>query len=579
MSFSDGVGEYREELKSDFMDNDKIKSNLHRLPRFASLARSMEPPALKRKRTNSVDDSPPLEGTTLHDRMVAMRSRSESADTTSSDWKLDKKPLADYIVRHVNRRVKLNTQTMTAIAEAVESANNAMVEAYTRAKPADTAWHTEVDEKKVRRLDTVLATLRKEEEVTRPKMSNILEAPLPVSEKVDALRLYDILQNTEPYTEGYFDISNRISRILESAMHGRDVKEIAHLDDEEKRLEALSKSVKSTNIRERILTLDAPDDVKASIYSKYNFWRRCDPASSEYSTHQEWLEWTVSIPWRTRHPLPITDVEKHLLRVRAHLDDRLLHMENVKLALMSHYASRLRGSKSSIIGLKGNPGVGKTTILIAYAEATELPYEIISMGGEADATKIRGGRSMWVGAEPGIFVQAIRRMQVKNSIVIIDELDKVSEATGGTQGSVENALIHITDPTQNSKVHDEYIGLLDIDLSELDVFFTFNDDSKINPILKDRISTLQVIDYTPSQKLQILKTKVFPRMCERAAVKDIHLEDTAFERIIEKTSKAHGLRSSAHLLTKVLERAAYERDIGKIDRHGKVTKEMIDRVG
>jgi hypothetical protein len=542
--------------------------------RGASLEKTPPMPPVAATLTSrfKLDDSEEEVSVPRRIRKTSVCDSSTSKTDEPTSYALDKRPLVRHIVNSlfVSLGSLVGKQKLEAsVKEAIETANEAFIDAYCSAKPADKSWRVGLPSSKITKLEPVLQTLRKRQEKENITLDMILSAALPESDKLSALEIYDILQNTEPYTEEHRRLRHVLRDIFSSQLTGASSAEISTFDAEEARLESLSGSTRSENFREKIVLLEAPDVIKAVVMSKYRVFITMDKDSSSYSSMYEWLDWAISLPWHKCSPRVTfsnsSQLRVHLREVRDRMDLRIYGLNKVKDKLLAHYCSRLRGGKSAILGLKGSAGIGKTSLICAYADAIGIPFEHISMGGAIDPTVFRGDRAAWVGSNPGVFVHALRKARVKNCVILLDEIDKVGKCAreGDTRAAlVEAALLHATDRSQNSKMKDDFLAGLEIDVSQVDQFFTMNDALCINPILLDRIEIVEILDYTPKEKIAILKMYSLPRFLKDLCVSEITLTDSGAKAILSRTKRSTGMRNAEKILRSLIEKVAMFCDLG-----------------
>jgi ATP-dependent Lon protease len=226
-------------------------------------------------------------------------------------------------------------------------------------------------------------------------------------------------------------------------------------------------------------------------------------------------------------------------------------MEKVKKLIVEYLAAKKQTGKNfgKVICLTGAPGVGKTSIARSIAEALGRPLERISLGGVHDESEIRGHRNTYVGAKPGVIVQACQRAKVKNPVINLDEIDKMGESKHN--GSPAAAFLEIFDPEQNEKFRDHYIEL-PIDLSQVMFICTANQMENIPEPLRDRMEIIEISSYTETEKLHIAKNFLIPKLLTTHNLTNDQLifEDEAIREIINN----HTWEAGARNLEKKLER-------------------------
>jgi ATP-dependent Lon protease len=169
------------------------------------------------------------------------------------------------------------------------------------------------------------------------------------------------------------------------------------------------------------------------------------------------------------------------------------------------------------------------------AKVLNRPFEFFSLGGAADSANFVGHSYTYEGAQWGRIADSLMSARCMNPVLYFDELDKVSETAHGQE--IISMLIHLTDRSQNSQFHDRYFAGVDIDLSQCLFVFSFNDESKVHPILKDRMQVISCSGYTPDEKTIILTKYVWPQILDRTKIAGLTLEDDAVKFLIQEYSK------------------------------------------
>jgi ATP-dependent Lon protease len=244
-----------------------------------------------------------------------------------------------------------------------------------------------------------------------------------------------------------------------------------------------------------------------------------------FSVLKEKIEWAVSLPY-TKKLLPKIvygrdsneDINKFLTQVRRKLDENLYGMDNIKDELISILNDRITNPKAiSTLALKSSPGTGKTAIASALAEAVGLPFERIALGGMTDSTTLKGADSHWLGSGPSILLHILKKMGISNGVVLLDEIDKLS-ASDTKGANMQNALLHITDYTQNHQFGDAFVNDIPHDLSNIWFIYAMNDEKLLDPILRDRLTILEVEPYTPADFKEITKRHLLPKALENVSI-------------------------------------------------------------
>jgi ATP-dependent Lon protease len=229
--------------------------------------------------------------------------------------------------------------------------------------------------------------------------------------------------------------------------------------------------------------------------------------------HRHYIDWILGLPWarETEDKLDLNEAERILNEQHFGLDkvkDRLLEF----LAVIKRERTK---SKGPILCLVGPPGVGKTSLGRSVADALGRKFARIALGGMRDEAEIRGHRRTYVGALPGRIIQTLRRVESRNPVILLDELDKVG---ADFRGDPASALLEVLDPAQNSTFTDHYLDL-PFDLSRVLFLTTANWLDPIHPALRDRLEVIELPSYTESEKLQIARRYLVPRQLEEHGFK------------------------------------------------------------
>src|SRR5687767_7202245 len=249
--------------------------------------------------------------------------------------------------------------------------------------------------------------------------------------------------------------------------------------------------------------------------------RQLSPASSEYQVVRTYLDWVLSLPWNKS-----TQEEIDLKKVQEALDSRHYGLDEAKERIIEFLAVRkLRGGDphGPILCFVGPPGTGKTSLGEAIGTAIGRQFYRISVGGVRDEAEVRGHRRTYVGAMPGLLIQAMRRVEVKDPVLMIDEIDKMSG--GGPSGDPTAAMLEVLDPSQNDEFVDHYLNL-PFDLSAALFICTANNLFDIPAPLRDRMEIIKIAGYTVEEKVEIAWRYLLPRLLEDHGITDKDIQFT-----------------------------------------------------
>ncbi|MGC8587928.1 MAG: endopeptidase La [Hydrogenobaculum sp.] len=307
---------------------------------------------------------------------------------------------------------------------------------------------------------------------------------------------------------------------------------------------------------EKLKKLKAPKSVKEDIEKQINRLSKMYPESAESTVIRTWLDWIFELPWNKKTK-DIFDIEK----AQKLLDKDHYDLEKIKERIIEYLSVRKltkgKGSKSTILCFIGPPGVGKTSLGQSIAKATGRKFVRISLGGIRDEAEIRGHRRTYVGAMPGRIIQAIKQAGVKNPLIMLDEIDKLSVSF---QGDPAAALLEVLDPEQNKSFTDLYIGH-PFDLSEVLFVATGNRVDTIPQPLLDRMEVLYLSGYSEEEKLHIAKNHLLPTIIKDHGFKEseVIIEDEAILEVIRSYTREAGVRNLKQKLASLLRKLAVKK--------------------
>ena len=297
-----------------------------------------------------------------------------------------------------------------------------------------------------------------------------------------------------------------------------------------------------------------PEKVGQEARRETERMRMLSPASSEYHVVRTYLDWILSLPWNKRTGEDLIDLK----RVENALDDRHYGLDEAKERIIEYLAVRkLRGGDphGPILCFVGPPGTGKTSLGAAIGKSIGREFYRISVGGVRDEAEIRGHRRTYVGAMPGLIIQALRRVAVKDPVLMIDEIDKMSG--GGPSGDPTAAMLEVLDPSQNNSFVDHYLNL-PFDLSQCLFICTANNLFDIPAPLRDRLEIIKIAGYTIEEKVEIAWRYLLPRLLEEHGIsdKDLQFTDESLSFISNRYSREAGLRNFERNLAAIMRKRA-----------------------
>lgn len=306
-------------------------------------------------------------------------------------------------------------------------------------------------------------------------------------------------------------------------------------------------------LKEKLASLKAGKEVKDRIAKEIERFKGMPGGSQDANVLRTYLETVLELPWDK-----VTRDNNDLRHTEEILNEDHYGLEKVKERVLEYLAVRILTKKgtSPIICLVGPPGTGKTSIARSVARALGKKYVRISLGGVHDEAEIRGHRKTYVGAMPGRIVEGLKQAGVKNPLMLLDEIDKVSS---DYKGDTSSALLEVLDSEQNVKFRDHYVEI-PVDLSEALFIATANTTQTIPGPLLDRMEVIEVSSYTENEKFHIGKNYLIPKQMERHGLmkKDLSVSGAVLEKIIHNYTREAGVRNLERRIGDICRKAARE---------------------
>jgi ATP-dependent Lon protease len=305
--------------------------------------------------------------------------------------------------------------------------------------------------------------------------------------------------------------------------------------------------------RLQLLDSDMPIVYKSAALKKINVLNFMDPASGEYYKIKQWVDTFMSIPFGKTQNLPLSiedGIDKcsaFMENAKKQLDECVYGLDDAKMQILQLVGQWLSNPNSigTAIAIKGPPGTGKTTLIKeGISKILQRPFAFLALGGATDSSFLEGHSYTYEGSSWGKIVDILIQSKCMNPVIYFDELDKISDTPKGEE--ITGILTHLTDTTQNGSFHDKYFSNMDFDLSKALFIFSYNDESKVNPILKDRMYRIHTDGYDTKKKLVIAKDYLIPKIEKNVNFKkgEITIEDEALTKIIDAyTDGEKGVRN------------------------------------
>lgn len=302
-----------------------------------------------------------------------------------------------------------------------------------------------------------------------------------------------------------------------------------------------------------ILEADIPSTFKIVALKKIAMLEVMDPSASEYFKLKTWVDSFMRLPFNKINKFPITindGIEKcseYMKSAVETLDEAVYGLNDAKMQIMQLFGQWVTNPQATgtAIAIKGPMGTGKTTLVKdGISKILNRPFALIALGGATDASVLEGHGYTYEGSVYGKIADILIQTKCSNPIIYFDELDKVSDTPKGEE--IIGILTHLIDTTQNSHFHDKYFSEIEFDLSKALFIFSYNDESKINPILRDRMYRISTKGYNKDDKNIIAKNYLLPTICKQMnfSDNDISIDDESLHYIIENlTEKESGVRN------------------------------------
>lgn len=458
-------------------------------------------------------------------------------------------------------------------------------------------------------------TNKKEEKEDKVTILNKLkelnnQSPTKMIQKCIELVENDINQEKEKKEKKEQKQKDKHTRIFrkiireKNTMNDFDFFEKLECESQHKIIKELREINKITKIekpyRLSLLEADIPVLFKGAAMKKVNMMRYMDPGNGEYYKLKNWVDTFMRVPFGKYVSLPINisdGVEKchdFMETAQKTLDNAVYGLNDAKMQIMQMLGQLITNPNAlgSAIAIQGPMGTGKTTLVKeGISKILNRPFAFVALGGATDSSFLEGHSYTYEGSTWGKIVQILIDSKCMNPVIYFDELDKISDTPKGEE--IAGILTHLTDTSQNSQFHDKYFSEIDFDLSKCLFIFSYNDESKINPILKDRMYRIHTKGYNVKQKNVIAGNYLLPKIREQVkfSTEDIIIPEQTLSYIVDNhCNKEDGVRNLKRCLEIIYTKLnlyrlmkpgtnLFEEDMSlKVQFPFTVTKDVVDKL-
>jgi endopeptidase La len=340
-------------------------------------------------------------------------------------------------------------------------------------------------------------------------------------------------------------------------------------------------SIETIDYKKQLLNVkNIPDNVKSLVIDKINEMKT---QNNDYYKQKTYVDNILKYPWSSINDKMFDslktseDIVNYLNNLDNNLDKLTYGHSEAKKILLQTIAKWITNplSEGRPLGFVGPPGVGKTLLAKSISKALKIPFAEITLGGQNDGELLHGHGYTYSGSQPGLIVKKMVEMGKERCILFFDELDKTASKHGGNN-EITSILIHLTDPNMNKSFQDRFFQGIDFPLDKVIMIFSYNNSEKIDPILLDRITEIQIKAYTINEKIKIVKNYIIPELKLNI---NIIIEDHIIQYIIENYTNEAGLRDIKRQIEKIYLTLNLEILTNKINIHNYILSiEEINRI-
>ncbi|MDH3469326.1 MAG: endopeptidase La, partial [Gammaproteobacteria bacterium] len=339
-------------------------------------------------------------------------------------------------------------------------------------------------------------------------------------------------------------------------------KELGDMEDVPNEAEDLARKIEEAGMTK---------EAKGKATAELNKLKMMSPMSAEATVVRNYIDWLVSVPWKKQ-----TKIRNDLAKAEEVLEEDHYGLEKVKERILEYLAvqQRVKKLKGPILCLVGPPGVGKTSLGQSIARATNRKFIRMSLGGVRDEAEIRGHRRTYIGALPGKIIQNLAKVETRNPLFLLDEVDKMSM---DFRGDPSSALLEVLDPEQNHTFNDHYLEV-DYDLSHV-MFVATANTLNIPPPLLDRMEVIRLAGYTEDEKVNIAKRYLLPKQMKNNGLKEdeLTISEAALQDIIRYYTREAGVRNVEREIAKICRKVVKEKVSGKSAGNTRITPRQLQK--
>jgi len=330
-------------------------------------------------------------------------------------------------------------------------------------------------------------------------------------------------------------------------------------------------SNETDDLEKKIATAGMSKEAKEKAESELNKLKMMSPMSAEASVIRNYIDCMIGVPWKKR-----TRIRHDLAAAQAVLDADHFGLEKVKERILEYLAvqQRVKNMKAPILCLVGPPGVGKTSLGQSIARATNRKFVRMSLGGVRDEAEIRGHRRTYIGSMPGKILQNLSKVETRNPLFLLDEIDKMAMDFRGDPAS---ALLEVLDPEQNNTFNDHYLEV-DFDLSEVMFVATANSMNIPGPLL-DRMEVINLAGYTEDEKISITENYLIKKQLENNGLKqsELHISQSAIRDTVRYYTREAGVRNIDREMSKICRKVVRDILLSKPKKKINVTSRNLNK--